>query len=96
MNLDTVKGYQRIMLIQELRDEVDLNLGLVGSWASVLPAVLDARLFPTPWLNKVHLSRHAVHEDDCHLSGTIISDGKRGREPCMHDYHPICHHCQVT
>lgn len=55
MDLETVKGYRCIVLVQELRDEVDLNLGLAGGWAKLLPEILDARLFLTPWLNKVHL-----------------------------------------
>ena len=53
IDLATVKGYCRIVLVQEVRDEVDLNVGREGAWAEVLPGFVDARLFPTPWLNKV-------------------------------------------
>ena len=56
IDLGTVKGYRRIVLVQELRDEVDLNTGLTGSWAKLLPEIVEARLFPTPWLNKVTTS----------------------------------------
>ncbi|KAK9844525.1 hypothetical protein WJX74_003603 [Apatococcus lobatus] len=52
IDLGTVRGYRRSVLVQELRDEVDLNLCQTGSWANLMTAIVDARLFPTPWLNK--------------------------------------------
>ena len=60
IDLGTVKGYRRIVLVQELRDEVDLNTGLTGGWAKLLPDIVDARLLPTPWLNKVTMSLRPV------------------------------------
>ncbi|KAK9814645.1 hypothetical protein WJX72_009229 [[Myrmecia] bisecta] len=51
IDLATVKGYKRIVLAQEIRDEVDLNLG-ENAWHGLLVAMCNGRLLPTPWLNK--------------------------------------------
>lgn len=60
IELSTVKGYRRIVMCQEVRDELDINLALPEGgqqeeeeWQRVLIAMCDGRLLPTPWLNKV-------------------------------------------
>ncbi|KAL3143189.1 hypothetical protein ABBQ38_002046 [Trebouxia sp. C0009 RCD-2024] len=59
IELSTVKGYRRIVMCQEVRDELDINLALPEGgqqeeeeWQRVLIAMCDGRLLPTPWLNK--------------------------------------------
>lgn len=51
IDLNTVKGYKRARLCQDIRDEMGRSLG-EGAWSRLLPRVLDHRLQPTPWLNE--------------------------------------------
>jgi len=68
IELSTVAGYRRIVMCQEVRDELDLNLAEdtdcqideeernpnnMQQWQKVAIAMCDSRLLPTPWLNKV-------------------------------------------
>lgn len=69
IDLATVKGYRRIVMCQELRDELILNLtgdaanasedaedeDKMQDWQRVVIAMCEGRLLPTPWLNKVML-----------------------------------------
>ncbi|DBA69067.1 TPA: hypothetical protein ACH3X2_013228 [Trebouxia sp. C0005] len=66
IDLATVKGYRRIVMCQELRDELILNLtgdaanasedaedeDKMQDWQRVVIAMCEGRLLPTPWLNK--------------------------------------------
>ncbi|KAK9868843.1 hypothetical protein WJX84_005438 [Apatococcus fuscideae] len=52
VDLKTVVGYRRIVLAQEVRDELDLNTDMADSWEKLLPGFVDARLLLTPWLNQ--------------------------------------------
>ncbi|GAB4818813.1 hypothetical protein N2152v2_005859 [Parachlorella kessleri] len=51
IDLGTVRGYNRIVFCQSVRDDVDATLGQ-GEWARLLPALCQGRLVPTEWLNK--------------------------------------------
>ena len=65
IDLATVKGYRRIVMCQEVRDELMLHLapdgadadeadeGELQDWQKVIIAMCEGRLLPTPWLNKV-------------------------------------------
>ena len=69
IDLATVKGYRRIVMCQEVRDELILNLTgdavtageeeedevKMQEWQRVVIAMCEGRLLPTPWLNKVML-----------------------------------------
>lgn len=65
MDLATVQGYRRAVMCQDVRDELQLQLGSMAScgkqdskqsehgWQEVLLAMCNRRLLPTNWLNKV-------------------------------------------
>ena len=70
IDLATVKGYRRVVMCQEVRDELLLNLTVdavnageeeeeeedqMQDWQRVVIAMCEGRLLPTPWLNKVML-----------------------------------------
>lgn len=70
IDLATVKGYRRIVMCQEVRDELILNLTddaanaseeeeedevKMQDWQRVVIGMCEGRLLPTPWLNKVML-----------------------------------------
>lgn len=69
IDLATVKGYRRIVMCQEVRDELILNLtddaanareeeeeeDKMQEWQRVVIGMCEGRLLPTPWLNKVML-----------------------------------------
>lgn len=50
LDLDTVKGYRRACMCQDIREEIEQTLG-PGKWAEFLSSVCLGRLQPTPWLN---------------------------------------------
>lgn len=51
---ETVKGYQRVVMCEAVRDEVDANLGEGRDVCRCLLAdIIADRLLPTPWLNQV-------------------------------------------
>ncbi|KAL0039566.1 hypothetical protein WJX77_002084 [Trebouxia sp. C0004] len=66
IDLATVKGYRRIVMCQEVRDGLILNLTNAAAnagekedeedkmqdWQRVVIAMCEGRLLPTPWLNK--------------------------------------------
>ena len=64
IDLATVKGCRRIVMCQEVRDELDANFDndihdrdqedTLAEWQKVLIAMCDGRMMPTPWLNKVN------------------------------------------
>lgn len=68
IDLATVKGYRRIVMCQDIRDELMLHLatdsadadeadeGELQDWQKVVIAMCEGRLLPTPWLNKVSLT----------------------------------------
>lgn len=81
IDLATVKGYRRIVMCQEVRDELDANLTKHDSgqeeeqddaqeeeWQRILIAMCDGRLLPTPWLNKVAAFSDASCLQHPHLS----------------------------
>lgn len=54
MDEETVKGYQRVVMCEAVRDEVDANLGEGRDVCRCLLAdIIADRLLPTPWLNQV-------------------------------------------
>lgn len=56
MDLGTVAGYKRVVICQSIRDDAEAILGREAS-LELMKHVIDGRLMPTSWLNKV---RHRV------------------------------------
>ena len=53
--MGTVRGYKRVVMCQEVRDEIRAVLGEDEPIKAFLEALYDGRLLPTAWLNRVHL-----------------------------------------
>jgi len=82
IDLATVKGYCRIVMCQEVRDELILNLtndavnageeeeeeNKMQDWQRVVIAMCEGRLLPTPWLNKVMLRSSSALPPTCTMA----------------------------
>ena len=55
LDIGTVKGYKRVVMCQEVREEIRTVLGEQTCIKDFLLAMCDDRLQPTPWLNKVRM-----------------------------------------
>ena len=55
LDIGTVKGYKRVVMCQEVREEIRTVLGERTCIKDFLLAMCDDRLQPTPWLNKVRM-----------------------------------------
>jgi hypothetical protein len=55
IDVGTVRGYKRVVMCQEVRDEIRAVLGEDEPIKAFLEALYDERLLPTPWLNRVCL-----------------------------------------
>lgn len=52
IDLTTVQGYKRMLICESIRDDAEAVLGS-DAWMQLLKCVVDQRLLPTSWLNKV-------------------------------------------
>ena len=55
LDVGTVKGYKRVVMCQEVREEIRTVLGEDICIKDFLLAMCEDRLLPTPWLNKVRM-----------------------------------------
>ena len=55
LDIGTVKGYRRVVMCEEVREEIRTVLGEQTCIKDFLLAMCDDRLQPTPWLNKVRM-----------------------------------------
>ena len=84
-----MRGYRRIVMATEARDEADANTGEPRSWARLLPAMCEGRLQATPWLNKVgppppmaNKSLYKVARAVCAILEVLVRSPAAGRACC--------------
>ncbi len=53
LDVGTVRGYKRVVMSEEVREEVRAVLGEATDIKEFLLALCDDRLVATPWLNRV-------------------------------------------
>ena len=53
LDVSTVRGYKRVVMCEEVREEVRAVLGEATDIKEFLLALCDDRLVATPWLNRV-------------------------------------------
>lgn len=53
LDVGTVRGYKRVVMCEEVREEVRVVLGEATDIKEFLLALCDDRLVATPWLNMV-------------------------------------------
>ena len=57
--MGTVRGYKRVVMCEEVREEIRTVLGEATDLKEYLLALCDDRLVATPWLNRVNYSASA-------------------------------------
>lgn len=65
LDVGTVKGYKRVVMCQEVREEIRTVLGEQTCIKDFLQAMCDDRLLPTPWLNKVRMLANLLRPWAC-------------------------------